>query len=611
MSRISPAPRALPVPAPRVLPPAGPDLLGLRVPDRPGRRPRPGLPEPAARERPGRPGRATPPRRRSRRPSATTTPRARRREAARACSCGSSPADEATAAAPRRARRRWSSMPDVSGPLDLPLRPDPARGRRRPGGGRRHPPGRLRAGRTRSRPRTSSVHRAGLTLHRLPDPRPDRPEHDGRRALGDRLPAGELPDRQAAEVLRRHADAPARLPAGPARGPADVPDPRPGRAPAARARWSSGCRSGGACCWSSWSTCVGALAFAGIGLLIASRAQTTETVSGLMNLVMLPMWLFSGVFFSSERFPDAVQPFIQALPLTQLLNALRAVILEGAGWLDVVPRPGHPRRLGRRHLPARPAALPLDLTAAAGRTSGAGRPRARSAQSTRGDRRRRSGGTSTSSIRWPRKVALARISTSRNAEADWSGIAASFSRRWSRQGEWTSSTGTAKTSRQGSRPSHRPSRPTGPAGRRPTTWSQWSIASRSGSRWAAVQGSSAVVTRTSGAVGPGQAPLERRGPAPLARPRRRPRLGRPAPRRRAGRQRSRRPPRRGRGRPVGEHDDPDAGVGQRVAAEVGVERVDRTRRRAWTSGLRAGRPDSVTARLRPAAAASQRSTAAR
>jgi ABC-2 type transport system permease protein len=82
---------------------------------------------------------------------------------------------------------------------------------------------------------------------------------------------------------------------------------------------------------------IGALAFAGIGLLVASRAQTTETVSGLMNLVMIPMWLFSGVFFSSERFPDAAQPFIQALPLTQLNNALRRVILEGAGWLDVAP----------------------------------------------------------------------------------------------------------------------------------------------------------------------------------------------------------------------------------------------------------------------------------
>jgi ABC-type multidrug transport system permease subunit len=82
---------------------------------------------------------------------------------------------------------------------------------------------------------------------------------------------------------------------------------------------------------------VGALAFAGIGLLIASRAQTTETVSGLMNLVMLPMWLLSGVFFSSERFPRAVQPLIQALPLTQLVGGLRRVILEGAGWLDVAP----------------------------------------------------------------------------------------------------------------------------------------------------------------------------------------------------------------------------------------------------------------------------------
>jgi ABC-2 type transport system permease protein len=80
---------------------------------------------------------------------------------------------------------------------------------------------------------------------------------------------------------------------------------------------------------------VGALAFAGIGLLIASRAETTETVSGLMNLVMLPMWLFSGVFFASDRFPDVFQPFIQALPLTQILIALRRVMLEGAGLVDV------------------------------------------------------------------------------------------------------------------------------------------------------------------------------------------------------------------------------------------------------------------------------------
>jgi ABC-type multidrug transport system permease subunit len=74
----------------------------------------------------------------------------------------------------------------------------------------------------------------------------------------------------------------------------------------------------------------GAISFSGLGLLVASRAQRIETVSGLMNLVQLPMWLFSGIFFSSDRFPGVLQPFVQSLPLTQLNNALRAVILEGA-----------------------------------------------------------------------------------------------------------------------------------------------------------------------------------------------------------------------------------------------------------------------------------------
>jgi ABC-type multidrug transport system permease subunit len=77
---------------------------------------------------------------------------------------------------------------------------------------------------------------------------------------------------------------------------------------------------------------VGAMSFAGLGLLAASRAQRVETVSGIMNVIMLPMWLCSGIFFSSERFPEVMQPFIQALPLTQLINALRAVILEGQAW---------------------------------------------------------------------------------------------------------------------------------------------------------------------------------------------------------------------------------------------------------------------------------------
>jgi ABC-2 type transport system permease protein len=75
---------------------------------------------------------------------------------------------------------------------------------------------------------------------------------------------------------------------------------------------------------------LGAVAFGGLGLLTASRAQKIESVSGLMNLVMMPMWIFSGVFFSYERFPAVLHPFIKALPLTALNDALRATILQGA-----------------------------------------------------------------------------------------------------------------------------------------------------------------------------------------------------------------------------------------------------------------------------------------
>jgi len=80
---------------------------------------------------------------------------------------------------------------------------------------------------------------------------------------------------------------------------------------------------------------VGALTFGALGLLLGSRVRTFEAISGLMNLVMLPMWILSGVFFSSANFPDAMQPLIQALPLTALIDALRAVILDGASLAAV------------------------------------------------------------------------------------------------------------------------------------------------------------------------------------------------------------------------------------------------------------------------------------
>jgi ABC-2 type transport system permease protein len=76
-------------------------------------------------------------------------------------------------------------------------------------------------------------------------------------------------------------------------------------------------------------TVLGALSFAGLGLLVASRARTVEAVSGLMNLVMLPMWILSGTFFSYARFPEMMLPFVRALPLTALNDSLRAVMIDG------------------------------------------------------------------------------------------------------------------------------------------------------------------------------------------------------------------------------------------------------------------------------------------
>ncbi len=87
------------------------------------------------------------------------------------------------------------------------------------------------------------------------------------------------------------------------------------------------------------SIVLGGFTFSGIGLLVAARPTTIEGVSGLMNFIMLPMWLLSGTFFSSERFPQVLQPFIQALPLTALNNVLRALMNEGASlssnWLPI------------------------------------------------------------------------------------------------------------------------------------------------------------------------------------------------------------------------------------------------------------------------------------
>jgi len=85
---------------------------------------------------------------------------------------------------------------------------------------------------------------------------------------------------------------------------------------------------------------LGSLSFSALGLLIASRARTIEAASGLMNTVMMPMWIVSGVFFSAQRFPDFAQPIIKALPLTAAIDALRMNMLQGAGLAQLTPQMG-------------------------------------------------------------------------------------------------------------------------------------------------------------------------------------------------------------------------------------------------------------------------------
>ena len=80
------------------------------------------------------------------------------------------------------------------------------------------------------------------------------------------------------------------------------------------------------------------MSFSTLGLLIATRARTIEAVSNLMNLLQVPMWILSGVFFSSQRFPEMVQPLIKALPLTALIDALRALMLQGASLAQLAPQ---------------------------------------------------------------------------------------------------------------------------------------------------------------------------------------------------------------------------------------------------------------------------------
>ncbi|PJZ40993.1 ABC transporter permease [Leptospira kmetyi] len=81
----------------------------------------------------------------------------------------------------------------------------------------------------------------------------------------------------------------------------------------------------------------GNFAFACIGMFIGSRAAGSQVGNGLVNAVTFPMMVLSGIFFSYQNFPEVVLPFIRNLPLTLMADSLRAVFIEGAGLMFVIP----------------------------------------------------------------------------------------------------------------------------------------------------------------------------------------------------------------------------------------------------------------------------------
>ncbi|WP_428262202.1 ABC transporter permease [Haliangium sp.] len=81
----------------------------------------------------------------------------------------------------------------------------------------------------------------------------------------------------------------------------------------------------------------GATVFAGLGMMATARARTIQGASGLLNVFMMPMWLLSGVFFSYERFPEALHPILRVLPLSALNDGLRALMIDGVGLAAIGP----------------------------------------------------------------------------------------------------------------------------------------------------------------------------------------------------------------------------------------------------------------------------------
>ena len=82
---------------------------------------------------------------------------------------------------------------------------------------------------------------------------------------------------------------------------------------------------------------IGALSMIALGLTIAARFASEELVGGLLNLLTWPMMLLSGIWFSLEGSPRWVQWVAHIFPLTHVLDAARAVMLDGAGLAQIAP----------------------------------------------------------------------------------------------------------------------------------------------------------------------------------------------------------------------------------------------------------------------------------
>lgn len=78
------------------------------------------------------------------------------------------------------------------------------------------------------------------------------------------------------------------------------------------------------------------ICFAGIAIFISSHTSNTEIGNGLINAVVMPMMVLSGVFFSYHNFPDWAIPAIQKLPLTMVADGLRSIFIEGAGFTEIM-----------------------------------------------------------------------------------------------------------------------------------------------------------------------------------------------------------------------------------------------------------------------------------